>query len=149
MRDIHICYFSAGLDDLSRKQQADAAEVLRALKCLGRYSCFEASENRVIAKSMDTLHQRRLLDSSCEAYPWSSCKVTELGEQFLQDGLLPRPPDPFQGMVRISKTVYVHRAIAERDGLREYIPASPSKSELNRGTGSHPRKVPNVHKHHS
>jgi len=136
---VHVCRFSAGLDDLSRKEQADPATVLRTLKRLGRYSCFEASDNRVIAKTMDSLQERKLLVSSCGAYPWSTCTVTPLGDQFLQDGILPPLPDPFEGMVRISKTVYVHKTIADRDGLHEYIPPT---SELNRIIGSHPpRKV--------
>lgn len=128
MRKIHVCRFSAGLDDLSLKQQADHSAVLSTLKRLGRYSCFEASENRVIAKTMGSLHERRMLNSTCEAYPWSSCAVTEVGEQFLRDGILPPLPDPFEGMVRISKTVYVQKSIAEKQGLQEYVPPSTAKS---------------------
>jgi hypothetical protein len=126
---IHVCRFSAGLDDLSRAQQANPAVVLVTLKRLGRYSCFEASDNRVIAKTMDSLHERRLLDSSGGAYPWSTCTVTKLGEQFLQDGILPPLPDPFEGMVRISKTVYVQKTIADKKGLQEYMPPITTKSE--------------------
>lgn len=125
MSNVHVCRFSRGLNDLSRKQQSDPVTLLRALKRLGRYSCFEASDNRVIAKTMDLLHERKLLDSSCGAYPWSTCTVTPLGEQFLQDGILHPMPDPFEGIVRISKTIYVQRSIAAQHGLREYPPPAP------------------------
>jgi hypothetical protein len=126
---IHLCRFSAGLDDLSRKEQADPAVVLSTLKRLGRYSCFEASDNRVIAKTMDSLHDRGLLDTTCGEYPWSTCSVTPRGEQFLLDGILPSLPDPLEGMVRISKTVYVQRSIASKQGLQEYVPPTKANSE--------------------
>lgn len=128
MSNVHVCRFSGGLDGISRKQQSDPVTVLRTLKLLGRYSCFEASDNRVIAKTMDSLHERKLLDSSCDVYPWFTCTVTPRGEQFLQDGILHPLPDPFEGMVRISKTVYVQNSIATQHGLREYpSPAPPTE----------------------
>lgn len=128
MQNDHVCHLSGGLDDLSRKQQADPAFVLRILKRLGRYSYFEASNNRVIAKTMDLLLERKLLDSASELYPWSTCTVTPRGERFLLEGILPPLPDPFEGMVPISKTVYVQRTIADQRGLREYpTPAPPTE----------------------
>lgn len=125
MSTIFIDRFSAGLDDLTTRQQADPAIVLATLKRLGRYSCFEASDNRTIAKTMDLLADRALLQNTIGGYPWTTCKVTEIGEQFLLDGLLPPPPDPFEGMVRISKTVYVSTSIATARGLQEYKPGHP------------------------
>ncbi len=118
----HVCRFSAGLDALTRKQQSDHAVVLATLKRLGRFSSFEASDNSVIAKTMDSLHDRKLLDTTPQSYPWSTCCVTPLGEQFLIDGILPPMPDPFKGMVRVSKNNYVSKSIAEEKGLKEYQP---------------------------
>ena len=122
MSKLHVCCFSAGLCDLTRKQQADPAVVLGILKRLGRYSCFEASDNRVIAKTMDAIAARGLLVRTGEAYPWITCQVTPSGEQFLQDGILPPPADPLEGMIRISKTAYVTSSIASKYGLTKYVP---------------------------
>jgi hypothetical protein len=118
---IHIDRFSAGLDDLTRKEQGDPSVVLSTLKRLGRFSCFEASDNRVIAKTMDLLSDRGLLDTDPSlGYPWLKCTVTELGEKYLADGILPPESGPFEGCVRISKKVYVSKAIATSRGLTEY-----------------------------
>ncbi len=57
---IFLVSFSAGLDELTRKQQADHMEVLRVLHRTGRYSIFEATKNQTIAKTMV-----RLLTKSC------------------------------------------------------------------------------------
>ena len=94
---IHIDRFSAGLDDLTRRQQADHLEVLRVLDRTGRYSIFEATENEVIARTMD-----RLLWKSCSTvvdgaktehgllltrtggeYPWVEVASTEAGKQMI------------------------------------------------------------------
>ena len=73
--------FTAGLDDLTRKQQADPIAVLRVLKRTRRFSCFEASENDVIAKTMTYLCHSPLIetDNSC-GYPWTKVKLTAAGE---------------------------------------------------------------------
>lgn len=82
-----MCYvdrFSAGLDDLTRKQQASRVEVLRKLKEIKRYSIFEATENKVIAKTMDQLVRAKLIktDNSC-GYPWINVTLTEDGERMI------------------------------------------------------------------
>lgn len=95
-----ICSFSAGLDDLTRKQQADPVAVLRVLKRTGRFSAFEASENDTIARTMtrlihkglttvdDGVHTKRglmlLTDTSC-GYPWTKCTLTPAAERLLAD----------------------------------------------------------------
>lgn len=97
---VYIDCFSAGLDDLTRKQQADHIEVLRVLARTGRYSIFEATENEVIARTMD-----RLLWKSCRTvvggvrmfngrgllltriggqYPWVEVALTEAGKRLLE-----------------------------------------------------------------
>lgn len=67
----HVCSFSVGLDDLSRKAQADHAVVLNLLRLKGRFSVFEASANPTIAATMTHLCRHRLTtDNSC-GYPWT------------------------------------------------------------------------------
>jgi hypothetical protein len=89
---IYIDRFSAGLDDLTRKQQADPVAVLRVLKATGRFSVFEATDNDIIARTMTRLVHKgyqgygRLIeiDNSC-GYPWTKVKLTEAGERLLAD----------------------------------------------------------------
>ena len=71
--------FSAGLDDLTRKQQADHIAVLRVLARTGRFSCFEASDNDVIAKTMTFLCHSSLMTTKDAGFPWTSVKLTEAG----------------------------------------------------------------------
>jgi hypothetical protein len=99
MTVIHIDRFSAGLDDLTRKQQADHIEVLRVLSRTGRFSCFEASENDTIARTMTRLIHKGyttvdfdgkktdhglLLKKTGGAYPWTTCELTDAGKRLLE-----------------------------------------------------------------
>jgi hypothetical protein len=93
-----ICSFSTGLDDLTRKQQADHITVLRVLKQAGRFSAFEASANDTIARTITRLIHKGLTtvkdgvrtnhgklietDHSC-GYPWTMVKLTPAGEALL------------------------------------------------------------------
>ena len=58
---VHLDRFTAGLDDMKRKDQADPEKVLAMLREIKRFSVFEASENPVIAKTMTCLS----LDKGC------------------------------------------------------------------------------------
>lgn len=98
MTSFIACSFSAGLDDLTRKQQADPVAVLRVLKQAGRFSAFEASANDVIARTMTRMIHKGLTtikdgvrtnhgklietDHSC-GYPWTTVKLTPAGEALL------------------------------------------------------------------
>lgn len=99
-RDIFLCSFSSGLDDLPRKDHADVVKVLRVLKACGRYSAFEASANDIIARMMTRLHHKGctivrdgvrreygLLIERVEPseYPWVRVRLTEGGERLLAD----------------------------------------------------------------
>lgn len=90
--------FSAGLDDLTRKQQADHIAVLRVLKRTGRFSAFEASENDTIARMMTRLLTKSLttvepdgtkhkhgvmLEWEDCGYPWTKVKLTPAAEALL------------------------------------------------------------------
>lgn len=98
MTSFIACSFSVGLDDLTRKQQADHIAVLRVLKSAGRFSAFEASANDVIARTITRLIHKGLTtvedgvrvnhgklietDHSC-GYPWTMVKLTPAGEALL------------------------------------------------------------------
>lgn len=98
MSAIHIDRFSAGLDDLTRVQQADHLAVLRVLARTGRFSCFEASDNDVIARTMTRLMHKGcttvvngkktahgvLLKTTGGAYPWTTCELTEAGKRLIE-----------------------------------------------------------------
>jgi len=99
MTTIHIDRFSAVLDDLTRKQQSDHIEVLRVLARTGRFSCFEASENMVIARTMTRLLHKGcttvdangkktahglLLKRTGGEYPWTTCELTEAGKRLIE-----------------------------------------------------------------
>lgn len=98
MTTIHIDMFSAGLDDLTRKHQADHIEVLRVLARTGRFSLFEASENDTIARTMTRLIHKGcttvdadgkktahglLLKTTGGGYPWTTCELTEAGKRLI------------------------------------------------------------------
>ncbi|MDQ0035468.1 hypothetical protein J2W30_003236 [Variovorax boronicumulans] len=91
------CSFSAGLDDLTRKQQADPIAVLRVLKAAGRFSSFEASANDVIARTITRMIHKglttikdgvrtnhgKLIEVDDAPYPWTNVKLTAAGEALL------------------------------------------------------------------
>lgn len=98
MTAIFIDRFSAGLDDLTQKQQADHIEVLRVLARTGRFSCFEASENQIIARTMDRLIHKGCTTVDADGkktahgvllkllggnYPWTACELTEAGKRLI------------------------------------------------------------------
>lgn len=78
---IYIDRFSAGLDELTRKQQASDVEVLKKLSGMTRFSIFEATENDTIARKMDSLRERKLIevDNEGHGFPWSGVSLTEAG----------------------------------------------------------------------
>jgi len=119
--NIHICCFSTGIDEMKRKDQKDPAKVLAVLKAYPRFSCFEASTNPGIAKTMTLLFERKLVKNIGGAYPWTDVEITELGEAVINGAPVPPKPDPLEGAVRIGKRVYVSKEIAEKHHLTEYV----------------------------
>lgn len=121
MTNVHICNFSSGLDDMKRKDQKDIVKVLRVLKEYKRFSCFEATANPVIAKTVTLIIQRKLVQYTGGHYPWTNVEITELGEAVLAGGPIPPYKDPLmEGMVRVGKRTYVSESIAKEHGLTEY-----------------------------
>ena len=81
---VFIDRFSAGLDDLTRKQQASVTEVLAVLDRIGRFSVFEATENQTIARTMTRISKSGYvdMDHSC-GFPWTTVKLTDKGRELL------------------------------------------------------------------
>ena len=118
MSRVHICRFTAGLDELTRKQQKDVATVLRTLKETKRFSVFEATANQVIAKTVTLIFERGLVENTKQgAFPWTYVALTGVGERFLEDGVLPPKPDPLEGFVEVAKGVYVTPEKAKELGV--------------------------------
>lgn len=118
MSRVHICRFTAGLDELTRKQQKDVATVLRTLKETKRFSVFEATANQVIAKTVTLVFERGLVENTKQgAFPWTYVVLTEAGERFLEDGVLPPNPNPLGGFVEVAKGVYVTPEKAKELGV--------------------------------
>lgn len=82
--DIHVCCFTTELDDMRRKDQGDDIKVLAALKVSGRFSVFEATANQTVARTIERLQKRGLMETTPEGFPWTKVKVTELGDKLLQ-----------------------------------------------------------------
>ena len=101
-RTVFIDCFTAGLDDLTRKQQADPVAVLRALQKTKCFSVFEATNNEVISRTVSRLCQKscevvkldgskkkygRLLEMVGGNYPWTNVELTDGGIEYLKDNL--------------------------------------------------------------
>ena len=71
--------FTAGLDDLSRKEQRDHVAVLRVLHRTGRFSVFEASANQGIAGTMTKIMQSGWVVDVGGEYPWTKVRLTDAG----------------------------------------------------------------------
>lgn len=122
MHNVHICSFSAGLDGMKKKDQKDVAKVLAVLKECKRFSCFEATENMTIAKTVTLAYDRKLIKSVGGSFPWTDIEITPEGEQVIAGGPIPPFHDPLlDGMVRVGKRTYVSESIAKEHGLTEYI----------------------------
>lgn len=73
---MHIDRFTAGLDDLTRRQQGSEDDVLDVLRITRRFSAFEATANQTIAKTMTRLQQSERITTEDVGYPWT--KVTHI-----------------------------------------------------------------------
>ena len=83
MNSVFICSFTSGIDDLSRKEQAQFEPVLRVLRDTGRFSVFEATANQTIAKSMTRLMHSEYVENIGGAYPWTKVRLTPAGEKLI------------------------------------------------------------------
>lgn len=127
MKGIHICSFSTGIDEMKRADQKDPAKVLAVLKQNPRYSTFEVTANQGIARTITLLHERGCIKTVGGAYPWTVVEILPAGDEVLAGGAVPEKPNPATDFVRTSKRDYVHKAIAEKYGLKEYIPPANEK----------------------
>lgn len=82
---VHLCSFSVGIDELPRKKQRDAAEVLKVLAEHKRFSVFEATANPTIAATMDRM-QGKYFKVIGGQYPWCEIELTDDGRVLLATG---------------------------------------------------------------
>lgn len=76
--------FSVGIDDLPKEKQRSTVEVLRVLQKHGRFSCFEASANDVIAATMRNICHGGYIETKDIGYPWTQVKLTQKGLALIQ-----------------------------------------------------------------
>ena len=85
----NIDRFSAGLDELSRKDQRNQLKVLAVLAQAKLFSVFEATENAVIAATMTTVMKSGWVADVGGGYPWTNIELTDAGREALGHGEKP------------------------------------------------------------
>lgn len=83
MPRVIVCQFTS-LDDLPKKSYKDPAAVLQAISKAGRFSVFEVTSSKVLAKTMDTLGAWGFYKTVGGEYPWCEIEITDAGREFLQ-----------------------------------------------------------------
>lgn len=80
----HICVTSIGLEELTRKQQRDRVRVARLIAEAGRFSVFEATSSKEIARTIDAIGEAGwfVFDESI-GYPWVKVTLTDEGRKAL------------------------------------------------------------------
>ena len=72
-RAVYIDRFSAGLDELTHKEQSNHEAVLKVLRRTKLFSVFEATENQAIARTMTALtNTGRITTDTSIGYPWTT-----------------------------------------------------------------------------
>lgn len=82
---VHICTSSIGLDELKPKQARNLKLVLGIIAQHGRFSVFDATENKVIANTMTKLGQGGYYNRTGGSFPWCNIKLTDKGRNLLAD----------------------------------------------------------------
>jgi hypothetical protein len=85
--------FSAGLDDLKRKQQGDLATVLRVLDRTKRFSVFEATANDAIARTMTTIMHGGYARNVGGGFPWTNVEITKKGRALIDAAIAQKEND--------------------------------------------------------
>jgi hypothetical protein len=83
-RHVHLCSWDAGLGYMKKGDQKFPKKVLAALHACGRFSIFEATENKTIAHVMDSLVAEKMIltDNVSVGYPWTLVRLTAKGKTF-------------------------------------------------------------------
>jgi hypothetical protein len=81
---IRLCSFTTGLDELPKKSQGSIKAVLRFLKASKKISIFEATANQVIAKTVDKIYNKKLVDAKIVGFPWHEIRLTAAGRRWLR-----------------------------------------------------------------
>lgn len=95
---VRICFFTVGIEDMPTRKQRNPYDVARVLARHGRFSVFEATDNEVIAATMDWLHASGWFDFDTEScgYPWTKVALTEAGRTALGRGRTSAPASAAQ-----------------------------------------------------
>lgn len=80
---VHICTSSIGLDELKPKQARDLKLVLSIIAEHGRFSVFDATENKHIANTMTKLGQEGYYNRTGGSFPWCNVELTDKGRELL------------------------------------------------------------------
>ena len=76
-----VCSFAGGIGRMKAFDQRDPLKVLQVLAADPKFSVFDATERKSIARSLTVLKQRGLIDypEPQPGFPWSKARVTEAG----------------------------------------------------------------------
>lgn len=83
MTSEHVCSFSGGLAELSKRDQRSGHAVLEFLKIAPKFSTFDAASSKELAKTITSLREEGLLKIENLAFPWHRAKITAAGRRLL------------------------------------------------------------------
>lgn len=82
---VHICCFSVGLDELTRRKQRSAIAVARVLAEAGKFSVFEVTANEDIARTVTKLGGKLgWFTYEPQGFPWTKVTLTDDGRRALK-----------------------------------------------------------------
>lgn len=77
--------FAVGLDNLPKKQQKSIYDVMVILSRHDRFSVFEASASKEIAKTLTEIIDKKLILITGGEYPWHEYLITDLGIYYIKN----------------------------------------------------------------
>jgi hypothetical protein len=81
----HICFSGIGLEELPKKQQKDMYEVARRIAKEGRFSVFDATATRALARTMDRIGREGwFTNHPLGGFPWVGVTLTDKGREALE-----------------------------------------------------------------
>lgn len=74
-----VCSFSGALGSLPAKDRTNVAAILDVLRHNPRFSVFDATEHKALARTLDRMHKRGLIEYRRDrvGYPWIEAVVKE------------------------------------------------------------------------
>lgn len=82
-----VCSFTGAIGDMKPKDQRSAVKVLAVLVKSPRFSVFDATERPEIARTLDDLKARDLIEypDPQPEFPWNVVNVTDKGKALLKE----------------------------------------------------------------